>query len=435
MGVAHIIIKEEEKCDEAKLQRVIELLGENKTYKDIMEDTKISLFDLSGYLEVAYYKTNYDPVGYVSKDKITAILSEFEKKSFPTLKDIKSALPNCDYTEIRTVRGVYFRKNRFYQKKKVNKPEIQAQVLSHDKVHLNTVPYLLETIEGLKTERWKTFARELFSKYAPKQFYILPASLSGKHHNETEYAKGYFDQNDPMSLSKFGGKYYHSVRVLRQLEEILETDSPEIWDYDHEKVTKYVYGNEFDDWELDAMKVAALSHDIYSGGVEDEVNPKKRSMDKAHAHYHKTLLKPIGEALPEKEWHAYVMMVDSHMWKWDEEKPSISFKEGADKTTPADVYEHFNLYRMVKWIELSDYIASRKTDDLIPRLRQAYITWFYLKKDLLITFSDLKSMGINKEDVVRAFGETSLSEIAKIVVGPENLKDLLTEEVEQLKIE
>jgi len=434
MSVAFVIVKEEEKCDPKKLEEVIDLLGENKPYKEIMLQTGISLFDLSTYLEVAYYKTNYDPVSYVAKEKITAIMNEFEKKSFPTLKAVKTALPNCDYTEIRTVRGVYFRKTRYYQKKKTAALEVKAEVMLDNKLDLKTVPYLMEAINTLKTDRWKIFAKELFAKYAPKQFYILPASLSGKHHNETEYAKGYFDQNDPMALSKFGGKYYHSIRVLRQLEEIIETDHPEIWDYNHEKVTKYVYGNEFEDWEMDAMKVAALSHDIYSGGVEDELNPKKRSMDKKHAHYHKTLLKPLGEALPEKEWNAYVMMVDSHMWKWDDEKPSISFKEGLEKTTPADVYEHFNLYRMVKWVELSDYIASRKTDDLIPRLRQAFITWFYLKKDLLISFSDLKSMGINKEDVVKTFGDTQLSEIAKIVVGPENLKDLLTEDVEQLTI-
>lgn len=431
MNHAQMISKEENKCDPVKLEAVIEMIGERRTYKEIMETLHISLFDLSTYLEVAFYKSNEDPHNYIEQDKFEKIMQKFEAKSFPALKEIKNSFPECEYSDIRIVRGVYFRKKRFYQKNAAKMKEVVAETIDFEKVDLKTVPYILEAIETLKTDHWKKFALELFSKYAPKQFYTLPASLSGKHHNETEYAKGYFDKEDPKKLIKSGGKFYHSMRVYWQLNEILETDIPEIWDYNREKIVNYVHGNDFEPWQMDAMKVAALAHDIYSGGPEDETPPRKRSMDKHHAHYHKTLLKPIGENLPQNEWEAFVMMVDKHMWKWDVEPLDFSFHEGMKKKTVKEAYEFYVLYRMVKWVELSDYIASRKTDDFIPRLRQAFLTWAHLTKNLLITYEDFESMGIEKAKIEEAFPNASLKEIAEILLGEEKIKELTSPEIIQ----
>ena len=437
--IQDIIIREEKKCDNETLEKVIQLISENKSFSEIMREAGISLFDLSTYLEVAFYKTNFDPSILVDKDKITNIMTELNKASFPTLKEIKSKYPDYEYTEIRIVRGVYFRSTHYYQKKtKTQKitdngeteqmtlfgdselvPEMRAE-----KVDLTTVPFLLDAINTLETEHWKQFALELFAKYTPKQFFVLPASMSKKRHHETELSVGEFSLKEPTKLIKMGGKYYHSYRVFLKLLEIIEPDNPEVWNHKGDKVVKYVYGNEYEPWEKDIMKVAALSHDIFSGGTEDEVNPKRKYMDKNHAHYHKIELLPLAKLVPEEEWNIYIMIVDNHMWKWDPEEPTIKFHEGKDKNSVSECYKHFALYRLVKNVELADYLASRRNEELISKFKQAIETWFYIKKNIDITWDDLDKMGIKEDELRKAFAKEheELEEFIKLILGDRYIK-------------
>lgn len=429
-AINDIIKNEEKKCNNEILEKVIQLIGEGKSFQEIMTEARLSLFELSRYLEVSFYKTNYDPAIYVEKDKVQNIMKELNSLSFPSLKEVKKKYPDYEYTEIRIVRGVYFRTPHYYQRKSTKKTKDEEQLTlfgdgsfasspQKEKVDLTTVPFLLEIIDTLETEHWKQFALELFAKYTPKQFYIMPASMSKNVHNETELDVGKFDEKDPKKLVKMGGKYYHSYRVYQQLLDILEPDSPEIWNWNRDKVVKYVYGNEYEPWERDAMKVAALSHDIFSGGTEDEFNPNRRRMDKNHAHYHKTELLPLKDLVPEEEWNAYILMVDNHMWKWDPLEPTIKFHEGRNKETVEECYEHYRLYRLVKNVELSDYLASRRNDALIPRFKQAIETWFYCKGNLDITWDDLNQMGLNEKDIRKAFGKPyePLGDIIKLLLG------------------
>lgn len=429
--IKNIILNEERKCDSTILEQVIQLIGEGKSFADIMRETGISLFDLSTYLEVAFYKTNLDPSILVDQEKVTNIMKELNDASYPSLKEIKQKYPDYEYTEIRVVRGVYFRSTHYYQRKPKKQPKQDIQQLTLfgddsaepqnlvEKVDLTSVPFLLEAIDTLETEHWKQFAVELFAKYTPKQFFILPASMSKKVHNETELSTGTFDIHNPKKLVKMGGKYYHSYRVYEKLLDILEPDSPEVWNWKRDKVIHYVYGNQYEPWERDAMKVAALSHDIYSGGTGDEFNPKRKSMDKHHAHYHKTELLPLRRLLPEEEWEAYILMVDNHMWKWGPIEPNIKFHEGKDKETVEACYRHYVLYRLVKNIELADYLASRRNEALVPRLKQAVQTWFYVKRDLDITWEDLAKMGLDEAEIRKAFAKEQepLEEILKLVLG------------------
>lgn len=434
--IQDIIIREERKCDSEILDKVIKLISENKSFSEIMKEAGISLFDLSTYLEVAFYKTNIDPSTMVDKEKITNIMTELNKASFPTLKEIKNKYPDYEYTEIRIVRGVYFRSTHYYQKKtakaeKAADKEENSQMTLFDnnemilpdvrkeKVDLTTVPFLLDAINTLETEHWKRFALELFAKYTPKQFFTLPASMSKKKHHETELSVGEFSPTEPAKLVKMGGKYYHSYRVYLKLLEILEPDTPEVLDYKGDKAVKYVYGNEYEAWERDVMKVAALSHDIFSGGKEDETNPKRKYMDKNHAHYHKTELLPLTQLVPQNEWDTYIMIVDNHMWKWDPEEPTIKFHAGKDKNTVEECYKHYALYRLVKNVEISDYLASRRNEELISKFRQAIETWFYIKRDLNITWDDLDKMGLKEDELRKAFAKENeqLEEFIKITLG------------------
>lgn len=432
--IQDIIIREEKKCNPEILEKVIELISENKSFTEIMREAGISLFDLSTYLEVAFYKTNLDPSILVDKEKITNIMAELNRASFPTLKEIKNKYPDYEYTEIRVVRGVYFRTTHYYQRKNKtqktsNTGETEQITLFEsnemmpemrvEKVDLTTVPFLLDAINTFETEHWKQFALELFAKYTPKQFFVLPASMSQKKHHETELSVGEFSLTEPTKLVKMGGKYYHSYRVYLKLLEIIEPDNPEVWDYKGEKVVKYVYGNEYEKWEKDVMKLAALSHDIFSGGTEDEVNPKRKHMDKNHAHYHKTELLPLKKLVPEEEWNAYIMIVDNHMWKWDPEEPTVKFHEGKDKNSVNECYKHFALYRLVKNVELADYLASRRNEELISKFKQAIETWFYVRRDLDITWDDLDKMGIKEEDLRKAFAKENegLEVFIRLVLG------------------
>lgn len=437
--IQDIIIREEQKCNPEILEKVIKLISENKSYSEIMREANISLFDLSTYLEVAFYKTNLDPSILVDKEKITKIMDELNKASFPSLKQIKTKYPDCEYTEIRIVRGVYFRTTHYYQRKnKVQKSndikETEQMTLlenteiipetKKEKVDLTTVPFLLDAINTFETEHWKQFALELFAKYTPKQFFILPASMSKRVHHETELSIGAFSLTDPTKLVKMGGKYYHSYRVYLKLLEIIEPDNPEVWDYKREKIIKYVYGNEYKPWEKDIMKLAALSHDIYSGGTEDEINPRRKHMDANHAHYHKTELLPLKRLVPEEEWNAYIMIVDNHMWKWDPERPTINFHEGKDKQTVEECYKHYSLYRLVKNVEMADYLASRRNEELIPKFKQAIETWFYIKGDLNITWDDLEKMGLPEKEIRLAFAKEneSLEEFIELILGDRYLE-------------
>lgn len=432
MPIQDIIKREEQKCDENKLEQVISLIQNGKGFSDIMREADLSSFDLSTYLEVAFYQTNLDPSILVDKERITKIMSELNQASFPSLKAIKTKYPDYEYTEIRIVRGVYFRTTHYYQKKtKPKKTEEMTQMTLFgesgfqidepkvEKVDLTTVPFLLEALDTLETEHWKQFALELFAKFTPKQFYIMPASMSKKQHHETEQSVGCFDPMEPKKLLKMGGKYYHSYRVYLKLLEIIEPDHPEIWNWRKTKVVRYVYGFEYEPWQRDAMKVAALSHDIFSGGTGDEFDSKRKYLDKHHAHYHKTELVPLKKMVPDNEWDAYIIMVDNHMAKWDPVEPSMKFHDGKTKETVTECYEHYVLYRMMKNVELADYLASRRNDDMIARLKQAVETWFYLKGNLEIDWSDLENIGLPEADIRQAFAKEheSLQVILELVFG------------------
>ena len=420
-----IILEEEKKCNEDILQSVINLLKNKKTVKDIMTELNMSAFVLSTYLEVAFYREQtLDPSLLVDKNLIENIMRELNKSTWPSLTSIKE-LFNCDYSEIRIVRGVYFRTNRFFSRKKPSEPKKEeTQVvsffdtmnISDVKVDIDTVPFLREAINNLKTSHWRKFAIELFSKYTPKQFYIMPASMKKGVHNETEHTTGYFDLNDTKKLVLMGGKCYHSIRVYEMAKNIIDTDAAEIWDFKKTKVTDYVYGNEYSDAENDIILVAALSHDIFSGGTDDEFNYKRKSLDKMHPYYHKEALLPIKDIVPNDEWELYIRAVQDHMWKWSPNPLQSKFHDG--KKISEEAYKFYSEYRVIKTVEIADYLGSRKDSQIIPKFTQAIKTFYYLIKSRNITWDELEKMGIEEKEVRVAYGKMNepLSEFLKLIL-------------------
>lgn len=422
-SIMNIIKQEEAKCEKEKLDRLLYLIKEGKNIRDIIVELNISAYNLGTYLEVLYYKEQtLDPRIVVPKEKVKAIYLVLKNLGFPSLKEVKDKLPNCEYYEIRAVRGAYFRVQRFgsnkVKKEETNKKEVNQESFFNNsessilpiKVDISSVPYLLDELKKIKTDRWKKFAIELFSKYCPRQFFIMPAAMRKGVHNEVEHTIGEWDLKDKIKIKQVGGKYWHSIRVAQYVDYIIETDSAEIWDFNKTKVINYVYGNEYLDYEEDIMRIAALSHDIYSGGVEDEFNSKRKSMDKEHPYYHRKELESLKKIVGEQEFELYLNVVENHMWKWSIKEPTISFDDGKEIDNKA--YEFYRKYRLVKNMELSDYLASKKDNDLSTKLIQTIKTFKYLNIPQ-ISWNDLDKMGFNKSIVISIFGTDDLDKIYK----------------------
>jgi hypothetical protein len=64
-------------------------------------------------------------------------------------------------------------------------------------------------------------------------------------------------------------------------------------------------------------------------------------------------------------------------------------------------------------------LASRRNEELISKFKQAIETWFYIKRDLSITWNDLDKMGLKEEDLRKAFAKENeqLEEFIKITLG------------------
>lgn len=241
----------------------------------------------------------------------------------------------------------------------------------------------------------------------------MPAAMNSFAHDIVELSYGEYDGDTP-NVKKMGGKCFHSVRVCEIVEHILNTDSPEITDF-HGIVKKYVYGNEYEDWESDMLKVAALSHDIFSGGVEDEFNYKRRYLDKNHPYYHRQALACISSILPENEWNTYLTVVENHMWKWSPKECTIFFHDGKKKNTASDKDNFYNLYRLVKVMEIADYLAAQRDKTRGKEIIFAIKTYYTLYGTYDMPEDTKEKLGITKEEMMKSFGHCDYDAIVAVI--------------------
>lgn len=247
------------------------------------------------------------------------------------------------------------------------------------KIDLYDVPEFGNIIDTFETVEFKELAK-LGLEVAPLQFWVMPAAMRKGVHHESEHGIGeviYDETNNINIVNSIGGKAFHTIRVLKFAEVFMEADSPLVKDFKG-SVTAMKNGNEMSSRERDLIRTACLWHDIFSGGTGDEFDSKRRSMDKNHPHYHRTEFSPLVDAvntlliekskkdnkkyepISDQEWELLLYAIEQHMWKWDDKIDIIKFHDMRNFDNIENAYEFMKKYRIVRIVELSDLIASRK---------------------------------------------------------------------------
>ncbi|MBQ7959408.1 MAG: HD domain-containing protein, partial [Oscillospiraceae bacterium] len=230
-----------------------------------------------------------------------------------------------DWTVLRIAKGVFYRnaaKSKAWQKKQEREEQTEfdnkelkpIEDNSPKKIDINSIPEFKREIDAFRTERWKTFGYYVFEKVCPLQFFVMPASMSKRFHSICEHSMGKINGD---KVERLGGKAFHTIRVVEFLKKIMETDFSEVVT---RKGTTYVYGNDYTDEEKDIQILAALCHDIYSGGEGDEFDTTRKSLDINHPYYHEKIFKR-PDNIPENEWNLFIQAIRNHMWKWAPQKP------------------------------------------------------------------------------------------------------------------
>ena len=64
-------------------------------------------------------------------------------------------------------------------------------------------------------------------------------------------------------------------------------------------------------------------------------------------------------------------------------------------------------------------MASRRNEELITKFKQTIETWFYIKRNIDITWNDLDKMGIKENELRKAFAKEheELEEFIKLALG------------------
>lgn len=231
------------------------------------------------------------------------------------------------------------------------------------KIDVMQIPEFAAALNEFQTEDIKVLCIKGLEA-APLQFWIMPAAMRKGVHHPSEFGIGEVEKDENSSLhvvKSFGGKAHHTLRVLRFANFFLETDDPAIKDWKG-RIKRMRYGNEFTARERDLMRCAILWHDIYSGGTEDEFDSTRKRMDSYHPFYHRTELAHLSHLVSPEEWELLLAMIENHMWKWDknEDFEIIHFHDLKEQPTVEEAYRFANRYRMIRIVEMSDYLAAQR---------------------------------------------------------------------------
>lgn len=175
---------------------------------------------------------------------------------------------------------------------------------------------MLDEINKIQTEDIRNFAVSVLD-ILPEYFFSVPSSSSGKYHPEDEIAEG--------------GLVLHTLKVKKVLDELFITEV-----------------EEFTDREKDLLRVAALFHDGWKSGDQDEYEENQHT-----SFYHPILgsikiqLKSVLEGFDYDDANYIADAISTHMGKWNTSK-----RDTGELPTPKTKAE--------KFLHLADYIASRK---------------------------------------------------------------------------
>ena len=177
---------------------------------------------------------------------------------------------------------------------------------------------MLNVIDELKDIENRRFANSLLNR-VPDYFFTVPASSSGKYHPKNDLGEG--------------GLVRHSISVVRMLEHLVEPEG-------------YF---DFDDDQLDCLKIAALFHDCMKSGTQEEY--EKNSHTKfLHPLYAANFIMTVAIECGypyEKAIFIYDAVI-AHMGQWNTNKNEV----GSKLPTPVSPGQRI--------LHLADYLASRK---------------------------------------------------------------------------
>lgn len=173
-----------------------------------------------------------------------------------------------------------------------------------------------EVLETFENNGYRNFAEKCLDN-APKYWYTVPASSTGKYH--------------PVYALGDGGLVRHTIALIRFLNHMFSVNS--IW-------------AQFTSRERDLLRVSGIVHDMWKSGTQEEYeNSKYTKFDHpliAAEHIIKM------EGLPDVDLKFIAHAVESHMGQWNKDKrhPDIILPKPEDK------------YQII--LHLADYLASRK---------------------------------------------------------------------------
>jgi hypothetical protein len=89
---------------------------------------------------------------------------------------------------------------------------------------------------------------------------------------------------------------------------------------------------------------------------------KHRGMDKNHPYYHRTELCDLAKNyMSPKVWEFFLIVVESHMWKWSINPDTIPRRSAMlTLETVKDAFDFSEMYRVIEIVHIADLIASNK---------------------------------------------------------------------------
>lgn len=221
-----------------------------------------------------------------------------------------------------------------------------------------------KAVNFIKDDNIRKFTFLALTQYIPLSFWEIPAAFAAGCHNESEKTIGEIVENgDEYTVINLGGKAWHTLRVLNIAKSIVESDEVPIWDYMKRNIKGEFHGNELNSLYTDICYSACLLHDVFSLMEDLEWrDTKHRGMDKNHPYYHRTELCDLAKNyMSPKVWEFFLIVVESHMWKWSVNPDTIPRRNAmlALKTVK-DAFDFSEMYRVIEIVHIADLIASNK---------------------------------------------------------------------------
>lgn len=173
-----------------------------------------------------------------------------------------------------------------------------------------------EVLGTFENNGYRNFAEKCLDN-APKYWYTVPASSTGKYH--PAYALG------------DGGLVRHTIALIRFLNHMFSVNS--IW-------------AQFTSRERDLLRVSGIVHDMWKSGTQEEFENSKYTKFDHPLIAAEHIIKMGG--LPDVDLKFIAHAVESHMGAFNTDKrhPDITLPEPTDK------------FQII--LHLADYLASRK---------------------------------------------------------------------------